>query len=276
MMSVIDNFMLSSEHLNDGKYCCNICKKNYTKKSSLDKHKILCDFKHKTEREREIEVEESSDIPNHYELVKIVQELMLKNIRLEEKMNEMQKWVDKKKKKINVISWLNTNINPTIGFKEWVATSIEVNEEHVKYLMDNSLYQTVEKVFEDNLPEYNENNEDLIYPIKCFNQKSGIFYIADKLEDGKSSWRLMTNADFSNILVMINSKMLLGLTKWKHSNKANIDDNDKLCEQFNKAIIKWMNISFSQDPTFNRIKNGLYNYLKKDLKSMLIEYDFEF
>ena len=36
-----------------------------------------------------------------------------------------------------------------------------------------------------------------------------------------------------------------------------------------------MNISFTQDATMSRIKNGLYNYLKMDLKTM-IEYDFEF
>jgi hypothetical protein len=264
---------MSHDNLNNRKYCCDICKKDYIRKSSLDKHKILCDFKYKTEREREIELEESSDIPNHYQLVKIVQELMIKNNRLEERINEMQKWVDKKKKKINVILWLNTNINPTIGFKEWAMTLVEVKEEHVEYLMENNLYQTMQKIFEYNLPE---DNEDFVYPIKCFSQKGNMFYIADKSEDGKGIWRQMVHSDLSNLLVIINSKMLLCLTKWKHNNKAKIDDNDKLCEQFNKAIIKWMNISFSQDTTFGRMRNGLYNYLKKDLKNMMIDYEFEF
>ena len=35
-----------------------------------------------------------------------------------------------------------------------------------------------------------------------------------------------------------------------------------------------MDISFSQDNNMSRMKNGLYNYLKKDLKSF--EYEFEF
>ena len=33
------------ETLNSAKYCCGVCNKEYTRKSSLDKHKILCDFK---------------------------------------------------------------------------------------------------------------------------------------------------------------------------------------------------------------------------------------
>jgi hypothetical protein len=53
------------------KLCCAVCNKQYTRKSSLDKHKILCDFKMKTKRERQIDMEESSDIPTYYELIKI-------------------------------------------------------------------------------------------------------------------------------------------------------------------------------------------------------------
>ena len=104
------------------RYCCNVCNKQYTRKSSLDKHQILCNFKMKTQRERQIEFEELGDLPNHLELVKIVQELTFKLIKMEEKMGEMQKWVDKKKKKLNVIVWLNANVVPTIGFLEWINT----------------------------------------------------------------------------------------------------------------------------------------------------------
>ncbi len=48
---------------------------------------------------KQIEIEELGDVPNHLELVKIVQELTLKLIKMEEKMEEMQKWVIKKKKR---------------------------------------------------------------------------------------------------------------------------------------------------------------------------------
>ena len=57
----------------------------------------------KTKRERQIELEELEDIPNHYQLVKIVQELTLKLIKMEEKMEHMQQFVNKKKRKLNDI-----------------------------------------------------------------------------------------------------------------------------------------------------------------------------
>jgi ribonuclease D len=77
------------------------------------------------------------------------------------------------------------------------------------------------------------------------------------------------------LLKNIQNRMIRELTKWKTENQSKFDDNDKISVLFNKAIIKLMNISFTQDATLSRIKNGLYNYLKTDLKDM-IDYEFEF
>lgn len=253
------------------KYCCVVCNKNYTKKSSLDKHNILCDFKLKTKRELQIETEELNDIPNHLQLVKIVQELTLKMIKMEEKMGEMQKWVDKKKKKLNVITWLNSSVVPTIGFLEWVKSTLVVKQEHFENLMENSLFHTVQQVFEHNLCE----KSDFIYPIRAFSQKQGIFYICEKKEDGSPEWKQLVLTDMVIILKTIQTRMIKELAKWKAENQSKFDDNDKISELFNKAVIKLMNISFTQDATMSRIKNGLYNYLKMDLKTM-IECEFEF
>lgn len=255
------------------KYCCPNCKKDYTRKCSLDKHKILCDFKCKTIREQNVIVEESGDIPDHVELVKIVQELMLRNIKLEEKVGQIQKWVNSKiKKKINVIAWLNGHINPTIGFKEWINTLIEVKEEHLHYLFENTLFHTVQNIFEYNLPE---DSEDFVYPIKCFIQKQSIFYVADKVSDDVTIWRQMTHDDMVVLLKTIYDKMLSCLTKWRQLNQVIISENDRISERFNRAVIKWMNMSFTPDVTYGRMKNNLYAYLKKDFKSM-IEYEIEF
>ena len=97
-------------------YCCNLCKKSYTRKSSLDKHKLLCDYKTKSKLEHKVEEEELGDTPTYEQLVKIVQELAFKYVKFEEKMEQMQQWVSQKKQKIKVIDWLNEHVNATIGF----------------------------------------------------------------------------------------------------------------------------------------------------------------
>ncbi len=255
----------------NNKYCCNACNKHYTRKSSLDKHKILCDFKHKTKREHQVEFEELGDIPNHVQLVKIVQELTFKLIKMEEKMEEMQKWVEKKKKKLNVILWLNSNIVPTIGFLEWINTSFVVLPEHFEDLMENNLFHTIQRVFEDNLSK----RDDFVFPIRCFAEKTGTFYIGEKNPDGSTEWKQLELPDMILILKIFHNRMIKELTKWKLDNQYKFDDNSKISDLFNKAVIKLMNLTFTQDANLSRIKNGLYNYLKTDLKSM-IEYDFEF
>lgn len=252
-------------------FLCISCNKTYARKSSFEKHKILCDFRCKTKREIQVETEESSDIPKYIELVKIVQELTMKMDKMESQMIEMQKFIDKKKKKINIISWLNTNTTSTVGFLEWVKSSLTVSEKHFEELMENSLFSTFQQVFEDNL----NVQDDFIYPIKCFTQKNNTFYICEKRSDGTPEWRLLELTDMTLLLKTIQNLLIRALTKWKLDNKQKISDNDRLSETFNKAIIKLMNISFNQDSTMTRLKNGLYNYLKIDLK-FIMDYEFDF
>lgn len=253
-------------------YRCEICKKQYTKKSSLDKHKILCDFKIKSKREKQIEIEELGDVPTHLELVKIVQELTLKLVKMDEKMEEMQKWIIKKKKKINVISWLNANVNSTIGFLEWVHTTIIINAEHFETLMENNVYYTIQHIFQDNLCK----KDDFVYPICCFTQKPGIFYICEKNANNMSEWKEMDDSDMILLFKKIHTNIIRELTNWKIANQHQFDDNDKISILFNKAVIKIMNINVTNpsDTSFSKIKHGLYNYLKSDLK-MILEFDFE-
>jgi hypothetical protein len=170
----------------------------------------------KTPREHQIELEESGDIPTHYQLVKIVQELSLKIVKMEESMEEMKKWVDKKKQKLNIVTWLNTNIIPTIGFLELVHTQLTIKNEHFDILMENSIFYTLQQIFQDNLCE----KSNFIYPIRCFSQKVGIFYICEKKEDGTAQWRQLVSHEFVLMLKKLQNGMIQELTKWKERNQA--------------------------------------------------------
>jgi hypothetical protein len=230
----------------------------------------LCDFKTKTKLEHQIEEEEFGDVPTHEQLVKIVQELTFKYIKLEEKMEHLQKWVNQKKQKIKVIDWLNEHIDATIGFKEWITT-VQVLPEDALSLFDNNIFQTFQLIIENNLKETHE----FIYPIKCFSQKTNIFYVCEKTVDNKCIWEQSTTDSVLLLFKKIQCKIIAELTKWKLTNKAQIDGNDKLSDQFNKAVIKLMSVNFTtHDVNASRIRNGLYTFLKTDLKN-LIEYEFE-
>lgn len=257
------------------KYCCSVCKKSYTRKSSLDKHKILCDFKSKSKQEHQLDEEELGDTPTHEQLVKIVQELTFKYVKLEEKMEHLQKWVNQKKQKIKVIDWLNEHVVSTIGFKEWMSV-IQVLPDHALSLFENNIFQAFQLIIEYNFTQnLKETNNDFVYPIKCFSQKTNIFYVCEKTPDNKCVWEQVSTDVVLVFLRKIQNKIIGELTKWKLENKAQIDSNDKMSDQFNKAVIKLMSVNFTtQDVGASRLRNSLYTFLKTDLKN-LIEYEFE-
>jgi len=251
-------------------YCCDLCKKSYTRKSSLDKHKLLCDFKAKSKLDHKVDEEELGDTPTYEQLVKIVQELAFKYVKLEEKMEQMQGWINQKKQKIKVLDWLNEHVVATIGFKEWVTT-IVVPPQIALSLIDYNAFQIFQNVLEYNLT----SGTDFIHPIKCFSHKQNVFYICEKTPDGKAVWTQMETEELLLLLKKVQNKLLSELSKWKLDNKAKMEADDKISEQFNKALIKLLNITIvAHDVNVSRIRNNLYTHLKTDIKS-LIEYEFE-
>ena len=246
--------------LSKSKWRCSICKKEYSRKSSLERHNILCDYKIKSKTEIIIEEEESSDKPSYDQLVKIVQELSIKYMKMETKVDEMQQWIERKKKKMDIIAWLNANVTSNIGFLEWINITIIVRPEHWVHLMESTIFQTYQLIFEENLLV-----GEFVCPIKCFSAKNNIFYICEKTEEGQSIWREMELTDFIQLIKKIHNKLLNELTIWKKNNQKHFEDNSKISDKFNKSVIKLMSVSFKQDATMSQIRNTLFNYLKQDL-----------
>jgi hypothetical protein len=246
----------------NGKYKCIICKKEYTRKASIDKHRILCDFKSRSKAELIIEEEDSRDKPTFDQLVKIVQEMAIKQAKSDEKIAEMQQYIARKKQKLDVITHLNQNVNASIGFLEWITSTINVSAAHFVHLMENTVFQTFQLILEQNL-----TNPDpkFVYPIKCFKDKANIFYICEKGDENESIWRPAETTEITQLLKKIQVLLLAELSKWKQANKQNIADSDRLSDQFNKAVIKLMNVSFAADGlvNVNKIKAGLYTHLRE-------------
>jgi hypothetical protein len=249
-----------------GSYSCPSCKKLYTRKGSLEKHKVLCEYKSKSKLELQVAVEEAPDKPTYDQLVQIVQELSIKYGKMEEKMTEMQHYIDRKKKKVDVVAWLNTHVRPTCGFLEWVNMVVSVEPSHFLYLLrpETTIFETLHEVF-----AYNLEKRDFICPFTCFAQKNGIFYICEPGALSASAWVELVLADFVLLLKQVQRKLIGELSEWRKTNQKLFYENDKVSDQFNKAVIKLMNITFTQDANMSRIKNSLYHYLRKDLDCLV-------
>lgn len=246
--------------------CCIYCGKSYVKKTSLDKHTIICELLNDS-KNLKYNLEEENDIPSQKKMYQILLELGNKFNRLEEKVDELNKWVIKKKKKINVIEWLNTNIKPEIKFENLIEKII-ITDDDVKYLFDNSFFDTLNNIFSRNIYNITENE----YPIFAFIQKPNVFYIYD---DEQLGWTELNKDKFIRFLNRVHMKLLRVYGEHKKENKDKIRDDESFSVLCDKTTVKMMNIDFRQDIVLSKVRSNMYLKMKSDMKA-LVEYEFEF
>jgi hypothetical protein len=253
---------LKSKRMN---YECKVCEKKYTQKCSYQNHAILCEFLKNSKRENAIEEEESTDLPSYKDLVKLVGMLAVKNNKLEEKVESLQKWVEKSKKKVNILEWLNTNVKPILTFAQFLE-SIVLSENHVNCLNEHNMMKTLTTIFEEYFKK--ENN----IPVYAFKEKQNIFYWYNQ---ETNSWSEMEKDKVVSMIYYIDREVQREISAWSMKYHEKIKYNDKWAQTFNKLIGKANTLSYRDDATLSKLKGILFNLLKCDIKRY-VEYEFEY
>lgn len=257
--------------------CCEFCGKEYQRKTSLVKHLILCEIVYKAKkREKRIDNETEliyEDLPSPKQMYKMFLELALKYNKLEEKMELMSKLVDKTKKKINVLDWLNTtsNLKPELVFDN-LADNITILDSDIDLLFNTSFYDIINEIFIRNIYDKDEN----LIPLFAFIQKANTIYIYNKDNvTFEMGWLELSREKLIYFLNKVHFKIVKMLSEWNTRNQDKINSSEKIAEMILKSKIKLMGVDFKHEQTLSKIKLSIYNKIKKDMKS-LIEYEFEF
>lgn len=257
------------------RFYCHFCSKEYKTKIRLEKHTLLCEIKYKTNnnknnksKSQQEEEEEDNEIPSQKRLYQMLLEMGQKYNRLEEKVEEMSKWVSKKKKKINIIEWLNTNVSPNISFDK-LHELIQITEEDIEYLFQSNFLDTLNMVFSKFIYILEDQNK----PIFTFQQKQGVFYIYEPTQE--QNWSQLSREKLIQFLNRCLRKISKALSDWKKANLEKVKGDDKYSMEYDKAMSKVMGTDFKQESIFSKSKNMIYNNLKTDIKSF-VEYEFEF
>jgi hypothetical protein len=212
-------------------------------------------------------------MPSPKQMYKMFLELALKYNKLEEKVELMSKWVDKKKKKINVLDWLNTSsgLKPDLIFDN-LADSISILESDLDLLINGNFYDILNEIFVRNIYDKNESEVSLF----AFIQKTNTIYVySNQNTDSEPNWIELSREKLIYFLNKVHFKIVKVLLEWHRKNKENPNFSEKMEEMYNKSNIKLMGIDFKNESTLNKIKFNIYNKMKKDMKA-LIEYEFEF
>jgi hypothetical protein len=250
--------------MSSSNYTCNCCSKKYTKKSSYQNHAVLCEFLHSSKREKNIDEEESSDLPSYKNLVKLVGMLAVKNSKLEEKVESLQKYVEKSKRKINIVEWLNTNVKPSLSLSKFLE-SIVLSESHINCLNEHNMMKTMTSIIEEHFIKEN------CLPIYAFKEKVNTFY---SFNPETNSWSEMEKDNVISMLYYVDRLVQREITAWQIKYHEKIKYNDKWAQTFAKLVGKANALSYRDEATLSRMKGILFNQLKCEVKRY-VEYEFE-
>jgi hypothetical protein len=246
--------------------CCSYCGKSYIKKTNLERHLTICELLQRCKKSHLIIEDDEEPLPSQRKMFQMLIELGQKYSKLEEQVEEINKWVVKKKKKINMLDWLNTNIKPTLEFANLI-TSIIVTYDDIEFLLEHTFIDTLNVVFERTIYKFNENDS----PIFAFFQKTNAFYIYDE----NTNWIELSKEILIKFLNKVHMKIFKCFYDWKKTKANEIKSDDHFATNCDKTLVKLTSIIFEEDGLLSKVRSIMYSKMKTNIKA-LVEYEFEF
>jgi len=252
-------------------YQCCFCKREYKEKFNYDRHKVCCEFLCKSRREQLNELDQIEKLPTQKEMYMLIQELALRNEKLEK---EIAKLKHVQKQKINILEWLNSvnSPNPNLSFMDWV---LQVVYPEIKNILEtvyqSSLTNGLTKLF-DNIIENGETNT---IPIRAFENKTNMFYINTKNNNG-FEWKIISNDEFNRILSKICHQFVVQFkNNWFIPNESKIENDENYKDMYIDYYRRILggNERISDETRNQKVRNFVYTKIKQNIKS-ITEYDF--
>ena len=247
------------------KHTCSCCRRGYKSKVYYNRHVAICELMCKSMKERQLENEENDDTPTIRVLYDVILELTNKMTKMEKKIQELSKWADLKKKKINMVDWLNENKTEEkqLGLEEFLLT-IKVNRIHLENLFQTDYTLGILKVLQDFLPLAETSNGN---PIKAFDNKANVLYAFSE-----NKWMILSDKMFQEIINNIVKQLLNEFVVWQTENASRMEQDD-FAIKYSANVKKMMGGNFTREQVYAKVKTDLYKYLKVNVKN-ITEYHF--
>jgi hypothetical protein len=245
-------------------FTCATCHRIYHRKSYYSRHVLLCEIMNKSVKERQLENEERADTPSVRGLYEIVLELTKKMNAMDQRLQELAKWTDVKKRKINILDWLNANPEKIGmigggGSFETFMLQLKVTRRHLDYLFRSDYTSSILHILQENLPLEDGTKANVI---KAYEQKTNILYVYTQ-----GQWIIATEQMFQTLLYVVDKKLLGEFIKWQTENAVNMADDD-FALKYAVNVKKIMGNNLSREQIYSRVKIDLYKYLKVCLRNI--------
>ena len=249
-------------------YRC-MCGKIFKTERRFKMHNTMCHIKlfSQSSQEREDEEREINEVPSQLEMYKIIIAQQREIDNLKTMLSNLERTgTTQKKKKTDIISYLNEKYQPEIDAHDWLK-QLSFDENHYGILCDTGFADSVIASFQDNMTVQGSQ----VLPIQGFTQKSGILF---KYEN--KTWSAVTNSDFKQFMEIIFPIILKRHKSWESTYLTDITNEkqqDMLLDRMNRIFCLPPYTDSNRD---TRIKSGVYNFIKKKLpveSNITLSYD---
>jgi len=252
--------------------CCIYCGKNFIKKEKLDNHLTICELVHNCKKLSTLTtIEERKELmkpPSHEKMYEMILGLSERIIKLEEKLEdktrEMERYVGKQKKKINVLDWLNAHYPCNTTLETFLSNFIQIDDEDNVFLLENTYNDALNRILSKIL--YKKDGET-IPPICAFSQKPNIFYVYTH----EKAWKEMEKPQFKEFVLEIYLKISKSFCNWKNAKMAEIKKSDSFAIKCDKTMSKLMSVNYSDDSILSKTRGLIYQKMKIDIISFMGE-----
>ena len=245
-------------------FSCSNCQRVYKRISAYQKHYSICAIIRRKKDDFDDDRRDYEDYAKLSSLSKeemgsILKDVLIKYQIMEKKVNELTAYVSMKRKKIDVIEWLNVNkkisVSASTGmfdFVTWVS-QLKITRKHLEYIFEHNFV----KVFSYIILQLSEEEN---IPICAFTHKEGSLYVynSDTLSWGHITYEQLKSM-IASIRIQINTEFKL----WQDDHKELILKDDTYRELYLNNINKVMYTNYKNDEELSsKIQRDLYSNLK--------------
>ena len=247
---------------------CEFCGKKYMRQKPFTHHKLMCALSKRDNVDfcKDVEKNTIAIIPSQRELYEIIINLNDKYDRLEKNYDMLKRYIYDKKRKIEIMDWLNQNCCLKVGFSE-MFLNIKLCAGDLNMVFERDYVNGIVEIILNFIEVCKTEVKNGEIPLKSFVQKEGVLYI---YQDGE--WNIMSGEIFDKFIRVINCQLVVLFKQWHIANEKTMN-NDKFNELYIKNMKCVMGGNFKDFERNVKIKNRVYRGIKQNFKNIMV-YEF--
>lgn len=248
------------------KYQCKYCNKIYIRKYAYNNHFEKCKFYKsqcsiiKEDNDKFLNnINETNINLSNSTIYKMLIDLTNKYDKLQKDYDELKKFVETNKKKVDIITYLNNNFNfDNYDFNDFIK-SINVTSEDLEIIFKKDYLDGIVSIILNKI-NILENN----VPLRAFSTKENILYI---YLNSLKSWIQMSNEELQKTIKYFSKNILNEFSRWESETKKTMKPDD-FSEIYILNMKKVLGGNYDSKNLNNLIKTRLYKNIKINVKSI--------